>query len=472
MKSIYWRNFSLTAGIVLLSILLDAVLFSWLSFNYTVNENRKTLRATAYVLADTTSAKSTEVSLDDWDIRMLILSVSKSSDVHVSLAGTDGTVFACSDSDLFCRHIGCVLPEGVLEKVSEEGLYEAKGTLGTYYDGSMYYAGVQIPSPDGGDAIGYVFVAVSTDSMTLLWRPVVSLFVLVGCVVLLVALITSLIVTRRQMSPLHEMAQAAGKLAKGQFDVRVKGGQIEEIEELADAFNMMAGSMETAEMNRREFIANVSHELKTPMTTISGFADGLLDGTIPQEDSQKYIAVIAEETRRLSRLVRRMLDLSRMQSVDTSKLLNSSFDVTEVARRAVLALGPKIDDKKLDVVVELPEEEVVVRGEADTIMQVIYNILDNAVKFAFEGGTVKLRIWKQDQKANVAIGDTGETIPEDDLPMIFDRFHKSDRSRSLDRDGVGLGLYIVKAILTGYGEDIKVTSKDNWTEFVFTLTLK
>jgi signal transduction histidine kinase len=208
------------------------------------------------------------------------------------------------------------------------------------------------------------------------------------------------------------------------------------------------------------------------MTTISGFADGLLDGTIPQEDSQKYIAIIAEETRRLSRLVRRMLDLSRMQSVDTSKLLNSSFDVTEVARNAVLALGPKMDDKKLDVVVELPEEEVLVRGESDTIMQVIYNILDNAVKFAHEGGTVKLRIWKQDQKANVAIGDTGETIPEDDLPMIFDRFHKSDRSRSLDRDGVGLGLYIVKAILTAYGEDIKVTSKDGWTEFVFTLTLK
>jgi signal transduction histidine kinase len=131
-----------------------------------------------------------------------------------------------------------------------------------------------------------------------------------------------------------------------------------------------------------------------------------------------------------------------------------------------------MDDKKLDVVVELPEEEVVVRGEADTIMQVIYNILDNAVKFAREGGRLRLRIWKQDQKANIAVGDEGETIPEDDLPMIFDRFHKSDRSRSLDREGVGLGLYIVKAILTGYGEDIKVTSKDGWTEFVFTLTLK
>ena len=208
------------------------------------------------------------------------------------------------------------------------------------------------------------------------------------------------------------------------------------------------------------------------MTTISGFADGLLDGTIPQENSQKYIAVIAEETRRLSRLVRRMLDLSRMQSIDTAKVLSSSFDVTEAARRAVLALGPKIDDKKLDVIVELPEEEVIVRGEADTIMQVIYNILDNAVKFAHESGKVRLRIWKQDQKANVAIGDEGETIPEDDLPMIFDRFHKSDRSRSLDRDGVGLGLYIVKAILTGYGEDIQVKSKDGWTEFVFTLTLK
>ncbi len=472
MKSIYWRNFTLTASIVLLSILLDVLLFSWLSYNYTVNENRKTLQATAAVVAETTSAKSTEVGLDDWDMRMLIFSVSKSSDVHISICDDDGMVCACSDNDLFCRHIGTVLPAAALDRVTSEGIYEARGTLGDYYDGKMYYAGVQIPSPDGGDPIGYVFAAVSMGSLTLLWRPIFSLFILVGCIVLLVALCTSFVVTRRQMTPLHDMAQAAGKLAKGQFDVRVKGGQIEEIEELADAFNLMAGSMEAAEMSRREFVANISHELKTPMTTISGFADGLLDGTIPPEESKRYLAIISDETRRLSRLVRRMLDLSRMQNIDAAKLLTSSFDVTEVARRAVLGLEQKINAKKLEVNVELPEEEVTVRGEADTIMQVIYNILDNAVKFAFEGGTVKLSIWKQDAKAFVSISDTGETIPEEDLPMIFDRFHKSDRSRSLDREGVGLGLYIVKAILTGYGEDIRVKSRDGVTEFVFTLSLK
>lgn len=472
MKSIYWRNFTLTASIVLLSILLDVLLFSWLSYNYTVNENRKTLQATAAVVAETTSAKSTEIGLYDWDMRMLIFSISKSSDVHITLCDADGNVCACSDNDLFCRHIGIGIPGSVLERVASDGIYEARGTLGDYYDGKMYYAGVQIPSPDGGEAIGYVFAAVSMGSLALLWRPIFLLFILVGCIVLLVALCTSFVVTRRQMMPLHDMAQAAGKLAKGQFDVRVKGGQIEEIEELADAFNLMASSMEAAEMSRREFVANISHELKTPMTTISGFADGLLDGTIPPEESKRYLGVIADETRRLSRLVRRMLDLSRMQNIDAAKLLTSSFDVSEVARRAVLALEQRINDKRLDIEVELPEEEVSVRGEADTIMQVLYNILDNAVKFANEGGTVKLSIWKRDAKAFVSVSNTGETIPEDDLPMIFDRFHKSDRSRSLDREGVGLGLYIVKAILSGYGEEIRVKSRDGVTEFIFTLSLK
>jgi signal transduction histidine kinase len=292
-----------------------------------------------------------------------------------------------------------------------------------------------------------------------------------ACAVVLVALLASVIITSRQVAPLTDMAEASRKLAAGDFGVRVHTDRKDEIGELADAFNIMAAAIEKSEMSRREFVANISHELKTPMTTIAGFADGLLDGTIPRDQADRYLSIISDETRRLSRLVKRMLDISRMQSVDRASIMKSSFDVAEVARCALLALEDKINGKGLDIDVQLPEEPMMVHGEEDAITQVIYNIIDNAVKFADAGSSVTLRVWKQGEKAFVSVGDVGETIPSEDMPFIFERFHKSDHSRSLDRDGVGLGLYIVKAILSGYGEEISVTSENSYTEFTFTLSL-
>ena len=221
-------------------------------------------------------------------------------------------------------------------------------------------------------------------------------------------------------------------------------------------------------MQRREFIANISHELKTPMTTISGLADGILDGTISAERQNQYLQIIAGETKRLSRLVGRMLEITRIQNIDPKILASSGFDLTEIARQTILTLEGKINDKGLDMEVMIPEEAVMVRGEPDAITQVLYNILDNAVKFSYTGSTVKISIWKTGEKAYVSVRNTGETISEHDLPHIIELFHKSDKSRSLNRDGIGLGLYIVKTIISSYGEDIYIKSHDGHTEFIFT----
>ena len=245
----------------------------------------------------------------------------------------------------------------------------------------------------------------------------------------------------------------------------------DEMGALTDSFNTMADSLEKSEQTRREFIANVSHELRTPMTTIAGFAEGLLDGTIPKSEEEKYLAVIADETRRLSRLVREMLDMSRMQDNMADPKNLKPFNLTEELVKTLLSFESRANDKKLDVDLQLPDDELWVRGNEDAVHRVIYNLLDNAIKFARVGGVLTLAIWKQGGKAYVSVADEGETIPEDDLPFIFDRFHKSDRSRSMDRDGVGLGLYLVKSILDAHDEDIVVTSKDGVTKFVFSLKL-
>jgi signal transduction histidine kinase len=321
-----------------------------------------------------------------------------------------------------------------------------------------------------GTRIGTAFAATDRGDVSRIWAGFALLLVFAAGFVLIICVPAAILFTRHETAPLKEMANAARQFAKGDLSVRVNNiGRIDEVGELAEAFNQMADSLEKAEKSRMDFVANVSHELKTPMTTISGYADGLLDGTIPMDQAQQYLSIIANETKRLSRLVRQMLNISRMQ--DASVLRSGNFDVTETLRMAIIALDVKLSDKKLVLRPEIPEDALKVRGNEDAVSQVIYNILDNAVKFAQPGSFLDVRLFKQGPRAYLSIIDRGETIPPDELSSIFQRFHKSDRSRSLDRDGVGLGLYIVKSILDGMGEDIWVRSKDGETEFRFSLTL-
>ena len=264
----------------------------------------------------------------------------------------------------------------------------------------------------------------------------------------------------------------ARKFGHGEFGARVNGyeNRRDEVGELAEAFNAMADSIAKSEARRSEFVANISHELKTPMTTIAGFSDGILDGTITPDHEKAALQTISSETRRLSRLVRRMLDLSRLQSAENITA-QEQFDVSEVLLRVLVSLETKINARHLDVDTQIPEGAVLVWGDPDSITQVCYNLLDNAIKFSAEGSTLGLSITTKGGKAYVSVRNTGQTIPPEELPLIFDRFHKSDKSRSVDREGVGLGLYIVKTILNSHKENITVSSENGVTEFGFTLTL-
>ena len=181
-----------------------------------------------------------------------------------------------------------------------------------------------------------------------------------------------------------------------------------------------ADSLQETERQRREFIANISHELKTPMTTISGYAEGILDGTIPHNQEEHYLHIISDESRRLSRLVRRMLDVSQLQSIDLLKE-KAPFDICESMRRALISLEKKITDRNLDVEADIPDEPTMVLGDKELITQVIYNLLENAAKFAREGSTLYLGVARMDGKALVSIRNEGDTIPAEELPLLFER---------------------------------------------------
>lgn len=474
MKSLYFKNFMMTAVLVVFSFIVLAASFVILGRAFALNEKREGIAMNAEETARAAGALSIDGNLTGWYLRLVISSVSNSTGNHILISDTDGVIVSASDKDVVSPYIGQRINSSVIAEINKNGRFQQITSLDNLYHEKPYYVvGLPIRTTYGRQLVGYVFVGSDCSNIIQLWSTSSVLFGSTAIIILVLALITSYFTYRRQAEPLNEMAQAACRFAHGDFSARVTDtGREDEIGALTASFNTMADSLEKSEQLRHDFIANVSHELKTPMTTIAGFADGILDGTIPPDQQNRYLETISSETKRLSRLVREMLEMSRIESADCAQLLSSSFDLTEVITRTLLSFETKIIDRGLDVDIQLPEERIVVCGNEDAYTQVVYNLLDNAVKFSTPGSTLGVSIWKTEARAYVSVKNHGETIPPEELPFIFDRFRKTDRSRSKDRDGVGLGLAIVKTILNNHKEDISVSSRDGMTEFVFSAILK
>ena len=321
-----------------------------------------------------------------------------------------------------------------------------------------------------GAIAGYVMTLSSTvkeDSLVGITRRVV---INSSILVMLAAVIAAYFITERIVHPLRNMTSAAKKFAKGDFSARVTVYGHDEVAELGRAFNNMADSLESLEKMRNSFLANISHDLRTPMTTIAGFIDGINSGAIPPEKHEYYLGVISAEVHRLSRLVSQILDVSRLESGER-KFNFTDFDVAEVARLILISFEQKIEDKHLDVEFEAEQDFMFVNADKDAIYQVLYNLCHNAIKFSREGGKFRISISRVAiGKIRVAVYDEGQSISEEDSKMVFDRFYKTDKSRGLDKSGVGLGLYISKTIIDAHGEFIGVNSVEGEScEFYFTL---
>ena len=478
MKSIYRRQLAIMISVIALSFSILGGAFMMLSYRYIITEKRDAMQRNAADIAQL--ATSYVSSVWGGDIRNdafagAIAVVAKASDSYVIVTDRQGSFTYATDGLKLYTYEQTGIPPAILNHLQQQGSFTGMTNLGGIFPDTRYMAALpyQLDNARGSIIQGYVLVSSDTTSVSEMWRATATIFFFTAVVVLLIACVASSLMSAYQARPLNDMAEAARKFGRGEFGTRVTGyeNRQDEISTLADAFNSMANSLEQVENQRSEFIANVSHELKTPMTTISGFAEGILDGTIPPERERESLEIIVSETRRLSRLVRRMLDLSRLRSATEQVTAQAQFDLTEILSRVLVSLEGKITDRSLDVEVNMPDERLMVWGDPDAITQVCYNLVDNAAKFAAQGTVISVDITKKDGKALTSISNLGATIPPDELPLLFDRFHKADYSRSVDRDGVGLGLYIVKTILGNLKENITVTSEDGVTKFVFTLTL-
>ena len=480
MRSLYRRQLTMMVSIMLISFTLLAGAFMLLSYRYIMGETRDSVIRNAGYISSFTSTyyrRYLTLNVQDEFYSSYMASIAMISNSHIIVADPEGAVLYATDGSHFYSNGSLEqLPENIVTQVKTHGSFQGMTNLGGTYPERRYVSALPVTNQVGPLVVtqGMVLVAADASNLNGMWSSTATIFFFSAVVVFLISVIASTLTSAYQTRPLNEMAEAARKFGQGEFDVRVTGYEDrgDEISDLAEAFNSMANSLEKVESQRSEFIANVSHELKTPMTTIAGFAEGILDGTIPPEREREYLQIVVSETRRLSRLVRRMLDLSRLKALaETTVTAQETFDLNEVMSQVLISLEAKITDRKLDVEVVMPEGKLLVWGDPDAITQVCYNLLDNAAKFAAPGTAISVQITKKDAKAYVTVRNLGNTIPPDELPLLFERFHKADYSRSMDREGVGLGLYIVKTILGNLKETITVTSEDGVTQFQFTLTL-
>lgn len=471
MKTTFSRQFAMIAALLLLCLLITGVSFRFLMLGTIESQNQQTMIRDAEAVAELAEAYDSVGDLqNNFDFHISLSLFTKVGDAEALLCDTDGVIRICSCEKFSCDHIGQTVDPVLLAEIQKDGSWYEETSLSSIYDEPRYLAGQTLLASDG-EQIGYVLVSAPMAQTKNFMLRSSTLFFYVAIAVLIVSMLAASFLSRMQVRPLGQMADAARRFGRGELGVRVEESpkNTSEINDLARAFNTMVDSLESSERRRQAFVANVSHELKTPMTTIGGYIDGMLDGTIPPEKQQHYMQIVSGEVRRLSRLVRNMLDISRLQAMGVEESRMTRFDLGELMSDVIITFEQKINGKGLNVDVELPDRPVWVKAERDGITQVVYNLLDNAIKFCPQGGKLGLFLALEGGKAKVTVQNSGPTIDPNELPLLFDRFHKADKSRSADREGWGLGLYIAKTIVGAYGGDIWATSENGITNFIFTL---
>lgn len=285
----------------------------------------------------------------------------------------------------------------------------------------------------------------------------------------LLAVVLIFMITRRMGHEIKVINDAAKFIAQGNFEKKIIINRKDELGELAESFNIMAAELNKQENTKRMFISSLSHDLRTPLTTIKGYTHGMLDGTIEADKQERYLKIVSSESDRLIKMINDLLDLSKMES--GALILNKTdFDLNDVIINVLDSFEQKIIDKRIKLTIDLTKEKILAHGDMASIQRVIYNLMDNATKFVNVDGDISIRTELKNDKIYVGISNTGNVLSPKELSMIWDRFTKLDKSRGLEKKSSGLGLSIVKEIIKAHNEKIEVYSnEDIGVAFIFTV---
>lgn len=414
-----------------------------------------------------------------------LLQISNAVDADIFITNVEGEVVYCKEilqSNMALITGNCMVhnqykvPKDVMD-AAVNGSYRATGDL----DGSLSDIHFIVGSPVvvNGKTIAVVFATQPVvDGLAPYIFAIFRMFFTAALAAAVITFILVYLVSYRLTKPLREMSTAVKQYATGDFSKRIaiKHSRFkifgpDETDELIQAFNSMAQALATLEMSRRSFVANVSHELKTPMTTIGGFIDGILDGTIEKEKESQYLKIVSDEVKRLSRLVTGMLNMSKYEAGELD-LKPVNFDISEMLFRTLIGFEQIIDKKHIEIRGLDSMNPNSLTADKDMINQVVYNLVDNAVKFTPDGGYIEVSSKSDSEKVIVKIRNSGKGIPSEEIDKIFERFYKIDKSRSYDVKGAGMGLYLCKMIVEFHGGQIVARSEvGEYTEFIFQLPL-
>ncbi len=410
----------------------------------------------------------------------ILSTVAYSSGCEMFVVDSDGRILICFDADIdetssfVCLIHGYVrFPAELIEEISAAGKngYNYDGPVSGFPEENYLLGAVSCNAQDREVFI----VALQTESEAFLPYTTEFLRILIfsSIIAVVISFILSLIISYRMVRPLKKITAATKHYAGGDFTARINTSDVyKELTQLVDSVNKMADNLAVLEESRSSFVANVSHELKTPMTVIGGFVDGMLDGTISMEASEKYLSIVSDEVKRLSRLVVAMLNMSK---IEAGKLtLNTSvFSLREIFIKTVLGFEKFIDDKNIEVTGLDTLENVIITADETLINQIIYNLLDNAVKFTPEQGAITVSLYEEKKEAVFSVRNTGKGISPNECELIFDRFYKVDKSRGLDAKSFGMGLYIVKSIIELHKGTITLETEENeFTQFTVKIPLQ
>ncbi|NLE68659.1 MAG: HAMP domain-containing histidine kinase [Clostridiales bacterium] len=345
--------------------------------------------------------------------------------------------------------------------LGEEVILQTKGQAGPMFT-------VAVPWKQQGKVVGAVYIQTAAQSIQASYAALWKQAALVALLTFIVAATISSFYTRRLVLPLKKMAASAGLMARGLPAPQVDDTGFAELNELSSSFNHMSRQIQDTENTRRTFIANLSHELRSPMTSIQGFVQGMLDETVKPENRQQILQIVLDETKRLNHLVSGLLSLSRVEAVE-SGLDKEVFNICELIRLVLITRIQPLEEKNIQVVTLFEEEDLYALAARPQIEQVLINLLDNAIRFTPLNGQIKFSVETAGKKTlTVTVRDNGMGVAKEDAEHIFDRFYKADQSHTVG-EGVGLGLAICKAIMERHGQSIRLLPQDEGAAFQFTL---
>ena len=387
-------------------------------------------------------------------------------DVSIWIIDDKGIVFASSTAESHPE-----APKNVFFLNQDFDIYNAQSFTGTFYESfEDDVISVAIPITTNGEPNGMIITHSTVSQINTVQKDLIQAIYIPFLVMLIVSFALLGIISGKIMRPIKKINSIAEEYSTGNFETKMNIKSKDEIGQLAATLEYMASELSKLDEYRKDFISNISHDFRSPLTSIKGYIEAIQDGTIPPEKQDKYLNIVIEETNRLTKLTTSLLELNNADSYGLW-LVFKEFDVVDVVKKAMRTFEGKCEAKNISLILNNHCDSTRVNADSTKIQQVIYNLLDNAIKFTPNGKNIYITLTEKNDKLFVSVKDEGCGIPEESLKKVWVRFYKADASRGKDKQGTGLGLSITREIIKAHNENINVVStEDVGSEFTFSLS--